>query len=125
MTFQIPSWAEELRRAYTSSSASQFILYGNIFDVVPHLGPDKKLQYTSLQSFLENVMLENFDMVLAYDRGRGLRIVKADKKWFSVENAESPLLPLGASFLNPVQALAHIDQQILRILNLEQIRKKE
>jgi hypothetical protein len=31
-----PAWAEELRRRYLRGEASQFILYGNVFDLVPY-----------------------------------------------------------------------------------------
>ena len=34
----LPSWAGEMRDLFRSGSAAQFLLHGNVFDVVPHAG---------------------------------------------------------------------------------------
>ena len=33
-----PAWAEELRRRYLRGEASQFVLHGNVFDLVEYGG---------------------------------------------------------------------------------------
>ena len=35
MTASLPAWAEEMRDLFKSGSVAQFILHGNVFDVVP------------------------------------------------------------------------------------------
>lgn len=72
----LPAWAEEMRRAFRAGTASQFLLYGNIFDLVPSTDEKGKRRFTSLRSFLAEVMFSPFDVVLAYDRGRGIRTIK-------------------------------------------------
>ena len=48
---ELPDWAVEMRDLFRSGSAAQFLLHGNVFDVVPS---DGKL--LSVPSFLEQVM---------------------------------------------------------------------
>jgi len=78
MTASLPAWAEEMRRIYRSGSASQFLLYGNVFDLVsaPGNGVTTKPRFLALRHFLTQVMFEPFDVVLHYDRGRGIRVRK-------------------------------------------------
>lgn len=71
----LPSWAEEMRRQFRSGSTSQFVLYGNVHDLVA--APRKEgTAYVALRHFLTEVMFEPFDVVLHYDRGRGIRVKK-------------------------------------------------
>ena len=70
----LPPWAEEMRQVFRSGSASQFLLYGNVFDLVPAPRRDGSEDYVSLRRFLTQVMFEPFDVVLHYDRGRGIRV---------------------------------------------------
>lgn len=127
MSINIPEWASELKRSFTSGASSQFILYGNIFDYVSFQSENTQKFY-ALNDFLKNVMLENYDVIICYDRGRGLRILKADNSnWINLDKASSAImeqLPQNNNFL-PNQALSLIDQQILRVLNLENIKNKE
>ncbi len=80
----LPEWAARMRGAYSSGSACQFILYGNVADLVAvpgregkkDIGPASGTDYVSLRRFLDRVMFDPFDVVLHYDRGRGIRIKK-------------------------------------------------
>lgn len=75
----LPAWAEEVRRAFKAGSASQFVLYGAVHDLVPAPpapGGEETSRFVSLRRFLAEVMLAPFDVVLEYDPGRGLRAVK-------------------------------------------------
>ena len=71
----LPAWAESMRRIFRSGSASQFVLHGNVFDLVPAPanGDSGAERYVSLRTFLTEVMFEPFDVVLHFDRGRGIR----------------------------------------------------
>jgi len=71
----MPKWAQEMAEIFRSGSVCQFILYGNITDWVPYpQGND--LQLLSLSDFLCKVLFEPFQVVLAYDRGKGIRALK-------------------------------------------------
>ena len=69
----LPGWAQEMRRLFRAGASSQFLLYGNVFDLVPAPGPDGP-RFVSLPRFLTEVMFEPFDVVIHYDRGRGVRL---------------------------------------------------
>ena len=49
----LPGWAEELKRRYVRGEASQFILHGNVHDLVLHGGT-----VMMIDEFLCKVMLE-------------------------------------------------------------------
>lgn len=69
-------WAEEMRQLFRAGSTSQFVLYGSVDDLVPGREIDGQREYVSLRSFLTDVMFEPFDVVIHYDRGRGVRVRK-------------------------------------------------
>ncbi len=87
----LPGFAGEIRQLFRSGSASQFVLHGNVHDFVA-AGPPGSADhdstfdpaspgqgdgsYLSLRSFLTSVMFEPFDVVIHYDRGRGIRVKK-------------------------------------------------
>ena len=70
----LPAWAEEMRQVFKAGATSQFVLHGNVFDLVP--APDGKGgdAFVSLTDFLTGTMFRPFDVVIRYDRGRGVRI---------------------------------------------------
>ena len=59
-----------MRDLFRSGSVAQFLIHGNIFDVVPSADFKRMLP---LKAFLDEVMFESFDVVLHYDRGKGIR----------------------------------------------------
>ena len=113
----LPAWAQEMRDLFRSGSTAQFILHGNIFDIIPAGG--KQL---SLQQFLDEVMFETYDVVLHYDRGRGIHATRGLKDWGDwleqVGGADARTL---ATERDPAKALEILDQYLLRCLNLQQI----
>ena len=72
---KLPTWAEDMRRQFRSGSTSQFVLFGNVHDLVAAPRVDGTA-YVALRHFLTEVMFEPFDVVIHYDRGRGIRIRK-------------------------------------------------
>ncbi len=77
----LPDWAEEMRELYRSGSNSQFILYGNITDLVAIPAGEGGRSFHSLARFLSEVMFAPFDVVIHYDRGRGIRIRKGGEEF--------------------------------------------
>src|SRR4051812_32835768 len=108
MTASLPNWATELRELFVSGAVNQFIIYGNIFDYIPYVAADGSTQFLSLKKFLDDVMLESYDNILHYDRGKGIRVVKGDKEWSdwisSVGGGTSSAVPR-----DPLRALELID----------------
>jgi hypothetical protein len=76
----LPPWASELISLYESHAANQFILHGNVQDllVIPS-GSNGDTRLGTLEEFLLETMLPGFDIVLSYDLGNGLRVVKGQK----------------------------------------------
>jgi hypothetical protein len=77
---KLPAWAEEMRQVFKAGATSQFVLHGNVFDLVP--APDGKggTDFVSLADFLAGTMFQPFDVVIRYDRGRGVRIEPPDSR---------------------------------------------
>ena len=75
---RLPAWAEEMRQVFKAGATSQFVLHGNVFDLVP--APDGKggVDFVGLGEFLTGTMFQPFDVVVRYDRGRGVRIEPPD-----------------------------------------------
>ena len=72
----LPRWAVEMRDLFRSGSAAQFHIHGNVFDVVPHGG-----RMLSVPAFLDEVMFPTYDVVLRYDRSRGVRATRGGEDW--------------------------------------------
>jgi len=125
MSTDLPAWAEELRDLFKSGSVAQFILHGNVFDVVEAPGPAGK-RFVPLKTFLDEVMFEKYDTVLHYDRGRGIRATKGADDWGEwlsqvLGNQATSL----AQTREPGAAMELIDRYLLRTLNLQSIRGKD
>ena len=115
MSVDLPRWAAEMRDLFRSGSAAQFLLHGNVFDVVPSAG-----KLLSVPSFLEQMMFATYDVVLRYDRSRGVRATRGADDWGDwLQGA----LGKDASTLSltrePGAALELIDRYLLRTLNLQ------
>jgi hypothetical protein len=122
----LPLWAQDMRDLFRSGSIAQFILYGNIFDLVP--APNGKSggvqKLLPLKSFLEEVMFANYDVVLQYDRGKGIRPTKgADDVAHWLDSLSDGDKPLFTRAREPAAALEIIDRYLLRTLNLRALGK--
>ncbi len=79
----LPSWANEMAEIFKSGSISQFLIYGNTDDWVTYKGEDSSLKRLSLRDFLSNVMFSPFEVVVAYDRGHGIRSLKGTDLFYT------------------------------------------
>jgi hypothetical protein len=116
MSSELPEWAREMRDLFRSGSASQFLLHGNLFDLVP-----SGQRMLTLPSFLDEVMFASYDVVLRYDRSRGVRATRGGKEWTEwlanvLGSERNPAL-----LREPGSALELIDRFLLRTLNLQAI----
>jgi hypothetical protein len=115
---ELAPWAREMRDLFRSGSCAQFILHGNIFDVVPRDG-----RMLSVKDYLNEVMFAGYDIVLQYDRSRGLRAVKGNEDWAGWLRDALGDQQLNQSLLRePGSALELIDRYLLRTLNLQAIK---
>jgi AAA+ superfamily predicted ATPase len=124
MINKLPAWAEQMRDLFRSGSVAQFLIHGNIFDIVPTEDATGR-RLLSLKAFLKTVMFENYDVVLEYDRGRGIRLTKGSEDW---GEWLKQILGNEASTVQtrePGAALELIDRYLLRTLNLQAIRGGE
>ncbi|HEU4409024.1 MAG TPA: ATP-binding protein [Polyangiaceae bacterium] len=68
----VPPWAEELRRRYLRGESSQFVLHGNVHDVVLAGG-----ELSGVTEYLSRVLFaRSKDSVLLYNVSTGVRFVK-------------------------------------------------
>jgi hypothetical protein len=97
--YTLPGWAHEVIRLYESDSASQFIIYGNIFDQMM-MPADNGQRLGSLSDFLMHVLLSRFQVVITYDIGNGIRVEKGGEtfsKWpHFQQSSELPKAPRAA-----------------------------
>lgn len=116
-TTNLPDFATEMRDLFRSGSTSQFILHGNIHDVIPSEGRE-----LPLQRFLDEVMFDSYDVVLHYDRGRGVRVSRGTRDYADwLENVGGNDARSLATERDPAKALEILDQYVLRCLNLRQL----
>ena len=115
MSADLPRWAAEMRDLFRSGSAAQFLLHGNVFDVVPAAG-----KLLSLPAFLDQVMFATYDVVLRYDRSRGVRATRGADDWGDwLQEALGKEASTLSLTREPGAALELIDRYLLRTLNLQ------
>lgn len=76
----LPGWAEEMREIFRGGTVSQFILHGNVFDLVP-LRSGEATRFVPLKDFLTTALLANYDCVLYYSRGAGIRTLQGNEEF--------------------------------------------
>jgi AAA+ superfamily predicted ATPase len=71
-----PAWAERLGDAYLAGTSCVFMLHGNVRDLVPLVAPSAASatdSWGTVPDFLARELFGRWDIVLAYDVGKGLR----------------------------------------------------
>lgn len=115
----LPSWATELISLYESHAANQFILHGNVSDLMPvPMGNGNDTKLGTLDDFLLEVMLPAFDVVLSYDLGNGLRVLKGQKVF-----STWPSAPQGSAMPRaPREAVDFLTHYIRYASNLRRVK---
>jgi len=77
----LPPWATDVIDLYESGASCQFILHGNVADLVllPVSGAASRI--AALESFLRDRLLARFDVVIGYDLGNGIRVEKGGERF--------------------------------------------
>ncbi len=90
----LTGWADELRRRYLRGEASQFVLHGNVHDVVLSEGT-----LIGAADFLAKNVLEKKDIIIRYNVSTGCRFVKKAGK---IEGLEELMLQKAPSIVLPM-----------------------
>jgi hypothetical protein len=116
----LPPWADELITLYAGDAVNQFILHGNVADrMVLQTAPAAKLG--NLQQFLLDVLMPKFDVVLTYDLGNGVRVIKGSQiftKWPNYKESE----PLPRAPRAAVEFLTHYFRYTANLARIGQQR---
>lgn len=112
-----PSWAQTLARKYFTKTLNQFVIHGNVRDLVPTEDQDGTRHYVSLRQFLAEDLFAGRDIVLFYDRSDGIHFMdQASKVDFSraVSGYDSIFGTEYAKKLpkDPVRVLALLDNYV-------------
>ncbi|MDR9364921.1 MAG: AAA family ATPase, partial [Balneolaceae bacterium] len=71
MIEKYPHWAQELAKKYLSRTLNQFVIHGNVNDLVSIKDEDKH-RYLRLKTFMAEEFFGARDIVLFYDRASGI-----------------------------------------------------
>ncbi len=75
-----PSWARELARKYFTKTLAQFILYGNVRDLIPTIDEAGNRTYLPLNTFLGAELFASRDIVIFYDRSGGIHFLDENSR---------------------------------------------
>ena len=75
-----PRWARELARRYFTKTLNQFILHGNVRDLVPTVDDRGERAYVPLREFLAEDLFAGRDVVVFYDRSDGIHFEDAESR---------------------------------------------
>ncbi|OQY27022.1 MAG: AAA family ATPase [Candidatus Cloacimonetes bacterium 4572_55] len=67
----LPGWAKKMVEKYYTQTISQFILYGNVYDLAPWRD-NEELKFLTLHDFLAKVLFGSRDIIMFYDRSSGI-----------------------------------------------------
>ena len=74
-TAHYPDWARDMAQKYFTKTLAQFILYGDVRDLVPTRSAGGTRRYVPLRTFLAEDLFAARDVVLFYDRSAGIHFV--------------------------------------------------
>jgi len=79
-TSHYPEWAQDFARKYFTKTLTQFLLYGNVRDLVPSYDDEGKLVYMSLRDFLTDDLFASRDIIIFYDRSSGIHFTDKESQ---------------------------------------------
>jgi len=115
----LPQWAKKMISLYESRAVNQFILHGNVNDRL-YLPLRDKASLGGIRDFLLRVLLPQFDVILSYDLGNGIRVEKGGEifsQWIGAN--ESPELPR-----QPRPAIEFLTRYFRYLANLARLTEK-
>ncbi|MFC5050729.1 ATP-binding protein [Rubritalea spongiae] len=112
---ELPNWSKEVIASYESGTAGCFVLHGNVNDRLLLGYGRQKRKLGSLSEFVQETLVPQFEVVLSYDLGFGLRIERGGEKfreWPSLE--DTPEMPH-----DPLEAVRFITHYLQYCRNLQ------
>ena len=79
-TTHYPEWAREFARKYFTKTLAEFILYGNVRDLVPTVDGKGKRMYLPLRDFLVEDLFSARDIIIFYDRSGGIHFADLESQ---------------------------------------------
>lgn len=67
-----PTWAQTLARRYFTKTLNQFVLHGDVRDLIPTMDDSGVKTYVSLRDFLAHDLFAGRDLIVFYDRSSGI-----------------------------------------------------
>jgi SpoVK/Ycf46/Vps4 family AAA+-type ATPase len=122
-----PLWAKELAELYFAGSTSFFVLHGNVNDFVHSPGGNGG-EFCSLTEFLAQQIFGQWNQVLSYDLGRGLRAEAGPNvaRLHEMVKSASALLGTPGTWPRDVDAaLGALDNVISRTLLAEKAEERQ
>lgn len=79
-TTHYPEWAREFARKYFTKTLAEFILFGNVRDLVPTVDNNGDRAYLSLRDFLIEDLFAARDIIIFYDRSGGIHFADQESQ---------------------------------------------
>lgn len=79
MVNHYPDWAKNLAKKYLSRTLNQFIIHGNVHDLIRHREGDET-SFMRLKTFMAEEFFGSRDLVLFYDRASGIWFRDSDSQ---------------------------------------------
>ena len=79
-TAHYPEWGKEFARKYFTKTLNQFILHGNVRDLVLSLDNNDEPEYVSLREFLTHDLFAARDIIIFYDRSAGIHFADQESQ---------------------------------------------
>ncbi len=79
-TAHYPAWARDFARKYFTKTLTQFILHGNVRDLVRTKQDEETFTYVTLRDFLVNDLFAARDFIVFYDRASGIHFADKDSQ---------------------------------------------
>ncbi len=76
-TAHYPAWGREFARKYFTKTLTQFLLHGNVRDLVPTLDDAGRPEYLTLREFFLKDLFAARDIVVFFDRSTGIHFADA------------------------------------------------
>src|SRR5262249_36486404 len=105
-----PAWAEELRRRYLRNEATQFILHGNVFDVVEYGG-----ELLPVREYLtDRLLAESKEVLVVYNVSTGGKILRRARDLGGVDDLL--VLPDRGKFLPAMERVLKTTARVALII---------
>lgn len=93
----MPAWAEQLAEKYRGGTLWEFILHGNVTDLVPSRSRSG-LRFQTLHDYLKDVLFPRRDAVLFYDQASGISFANQEQMATFLQVVQAVDLAAGTKF---------------------------